>query len=850
MSYLQIGRLVLGPPLQWYEAVGDPITNLGGQAIPAPRQALRHQITIDTLAGDGLTDTLAQRLILRRQLRSMLNNTPLKLQGYFYIIYSDDPDQNGWYTPDFGQLTDGDGASGLATGWWKLEQVAWIMAGHRRINREARNIWMKDLRTGLNSRDYLRSIFSSDFSALPALQLTALPHGATSIANAVNSQVPTLFPFLAGRDGGIAQIAVGLPDLACISYDRADSAWGASDVIVYDRQGAGDAPSTGPGATWVEAYGPDYAWPWVAATPTGTDAPVLDNGLIRIRYDGTHKPGFRVDVWNGSAYVEQGKMMVQGYSGVDDTFVSASLMEYTPDRAVMQVVLANSSDSFSREKVFITLQRGELSCIFEVYPAPTSAGAQSDAALSWTPALNTGTADLNHSVTKIDSQGSNTWTPGAVGTGVMVATAGTGAGTGNSGELTSGTVGASSFSASENWIAILRCPTAFATIAPYQVSMSVLQAAGVHAIYVGGGTGISSYAYGVNSDVFTISSQNGQGYVQVQLGFGATVADQIMEAENMNLGANTTLATDAAASGTGSNTTRSTRTTDANPHATQPNWPNSFSAIYRLSVRAKVSANAGSIYAKNGNTTVNQTSPTAVGTGTDDATVGTVSWTNPGNVVNNNPASPATATFGGAATSHYLKCTNFAFSLPGTASIIGIAAEPTRFCTNNLVIDNSIKSVKTGTIGGQERSSAASWGTSAAQAIFGGSSDLWGQTWLASDINASGFGFVFSGQSSGVDTGKMSYCQAIIWYIVPAIAAVSATSYTWYDLGEMSSSGGGSTLEIHAWMSGGAGTLSIDRFEAVLVQDRVRNGAMYSGARDQGQAALFDSRVEGAVVAR
>ncbi len=80
---------------------------------------MRHAISIATLAQDGATDTVAARLVLRRQLRALLNNSPFKQAGGFYVQYSDDLEQNGWYVPDAGQIGDYDGSSGLATGLWK-----------------------------------------------------------------------------------------------------------------------------------------------------------------------------------------------------------------------------------------------------------------------------------------------------------------------------------------------------------------------------------------------------------------------------------------------------------------------------------------------------------------------------------------------------------------------------------------------------------------------------------------------------------------------------------------------------------------------------------------------------------
>lgn len=676
MSSLRLGRLLFAPPQKWYEQVGDPVTNLGGAVVPQPRLALRHAISAMTLAADGQSDTLAARLVIRRQLRSLLNNTPMKLQGYLYVMYSDDIDQNGWYVPDQGQFQDGDGSSGLATGWWVLDNVNWMPIGHIRTHREGRDIWMKDLRTGLYPRDTLRFIYSTDFSSLTALQLSVFPNGATSLMNTVTTQRPLTINLPTCRDTGVCLQVQNLSDLSTLSYDRLETAMNLSDVIAYDRQGANDAPSTGPGPTWIEAYGADFAWNWAGATPTLSDAPVLDNGLIRIRYDSTNIDGFRVDVWTGAAYVEQGKItfLRQGAgSNYCDTFISAGLFTdqgYTPDRAVLEVVLAASADVSSRERIFITLQRGEMGFMVEVYPSPKAGAAgNADCSIVWTPV----TGDANQSVIKLDNQS----TPPTIGSGKAVSSAGTA----STQIPTAANVGSATFATSENYVSILRC-SAVATIQPYQVTMVVLQAAVTLATF-----NADTSAYGSGSGAFAVTSTSQLGYEQTQIFFSTTTTQQILEAESITLGTNTTNTTDANASN--GHAATATRTTDANAHVSQATFLTAQQGTYRVVVRAKVSANTGSIYVK------------AVGSAVTNTTVTTTS-----------------------------------------------------------------------------------------------------------------------------------------------------TSYIELDLGEYNATGSSGTMEIHAWMSGGAGTISIDRIESYLVKDQTRTSAIFSGSRDLGQAALYDSRQTGAVVSR
>lgn len=138
--------------------------------------------------------------------------------------------------------------------------------------------------------------------------------------------------------------------------------------------------------------------------------------------------------------------------------------------------------------------------------------------------------------------------------------------------------------------------------------------------------------------------------------------------------------------------------------------------------------------------------PTIAGSGSDDSTVGSVSWSNPGNVTADD-ASYATATLatGANQTSHYLFFTGFGFSVPAGATIDGVVVDIKRKVSAGTTYkDNSVKLVKAGAVTGSDKSAAATWPTTEATATFGSSSDLWGATLGPSDVNASNFGFALS----------------------------------------------------------------------------------------------------------
>lgn len=146
--------------------------------------------------------------------------------------------------------------------------------------------------------------------------------------------------------------------------------------------------------------------------------------------------------------------------------------------------------------------------------------------------------------------------------------------------------------------------------------------------------------------------------------------------------------------------------------------------------------------------------PKIAGTGADDSSFGDADavcvWSAPGNITADD-GSMSTVSLGSLGTnneSHYLKATNFAFTIPPTAVIRGIQVTvEVREATGGGTEcdDNAARMVKAGTVQGDNKASAAAFSTSfGATRVYGSSNDLWGLTWKAADINASNFGFVYA----------------------------------------------------------------------------------------------------------
>lgn len=154
--------------------------------------------------------------------------------------------------------------------------------------------------------------------------------------------------------------------------------------------------------------------------------------------------------------------------------------------------------------------------------------------------------------------------------------------------------------------------------------------------------------------------------------------------------------------------------------------------------------------------------PNLAGTGADDAAVGTIAWANPGNITIED-ANPSTATMTSSTTSHYLKATNFGFSIPDDATIDGITVEfkRSRGGGTPAVKDSAIRIVKGGAISTTNLSAAAEWSTVLGWISFGGVSNLWGETWTPDDINASTFGVVLSCSLAASKLSKLANVDAV-----------------------------------------------------------------------------------------
>jgi len=162
------------------------------------------------------------------------------------------------------------------------------------------------------------------------------------------------------------------------------------------------------------------------------------------------------------------------------------------------------------------------------------------------------------------------------------------------------------------------------------------------------------------------------------------------------------------------------------------------------------------------------------GTMADDATVGTVAWSNPDNAkVSDNVYATATGAVGNYDT-HYLEATNFGFSIPSEATINGIVVEfEQKASIASTVFYSSCRIVKGGSIG-LTGTGGAYLTLTEAYLSMGSPSDLWGESWTPSDINDLGFGTALHINTGGDNTAYVDHIRITVYYTGPTMTGVQS----------------------------------------------------------------------------
>lgn len=212
--------------------------------------------------------------------------------------------------------------------------------------------------------------------------------------------------------------------------------------------------------------------------------------------------------------------------------------------------------------------------------------------------------------------------------------------------------------------------------------------------------------------------------------------------------------------------------------------------------------------------------PLSPGTLVDDSAVGTVAWSDPTNAASSNDAWAVVSTTTDNVLTHYLKVTNFGFAIPTGSTIDGITVSIERKASaagsTDFVVDEVVSLVKEGTVQGDNKKDAVTkWPLTEASKTYGSSSDLWGLTFTAAQINGSDFGLVLEARmrrDSGTRTGSVDHITITVNYTLALSQISGSTSISLSPAGRLTGAGvlrGSSTVSLSpAGRLTGAGALA------------------------------------------
>lgn len=115
----------------------------------------------------------------------------------------------------------------------------------------------------------------------------------------------------------------------------------------------------------------------------------------------------------------------------------------------------------------------------------------------------------------------------------------------------------------------------------------------------------------------------------------------------------------------------------------------------------------------------------------------------------------------------YLVITNFGFNIPSGTVVKGIGVNIERSDPNGKTADYSIRIVRAGLICPAEKSDGLSYPAADGVQVYGGPTDLWGETWSYKDIVNNNFGVAIAAQRKspgGTTAGQIDHVTITVYY--------------------------------------------------------------------------------------
>lgn len=149
------------------------------------------------------------------------------------------------------------------------------------------------------------------------------------------------------------------------------------------------------------------------------------------------------------------------------------------------------------------------------------------------------------------------------------------------------------------------------------------------------------------------------------------------------------------------------------------------------------------------------------------AGAGDLAWTNPSNATASDDSKATCGPLNSGFSSDHLKATGFGFSIPAGATIDGFLVEIEYMqSTTAMTTTSSSDMLKAGSAHGSTKNTGiADAASDTYVSVGGGSSDLWGGTWTASDVNGATFGVrVRLANSGSSGTFSVDHMRITVYY--------------------------------------------------------------------------------------
>ena len=212
-------------------SLGDAMETAGRVPILGEPRPNPITVSFPVYPGAGESETESQRL--RRQVLGLLSNKAAR--SFLWFGFDEDHEIDAWLAVGGATLDEVDGGTTFSR--WKLTLSDSFVVGRPAHFRGARRCTTTELRLITSARDYLQTIYSTDFAVLGGGSVFHyLPANVRDVVGVGRVPVqaypvPTL--------GGTIYVVNSTPDQGILSYEQ-DPAYRhtLADVIIYDRRGS------------------------------------------------------------------------------------------------------------------------------------------------------------------------------------------------------------------------------------------------------------------------------------------------------------------------------------------------------------------------------------------------------------------------------------------------------------------------------------------------------------------------------------------------------------------------------------------------------------------------------------